>query len=52
MPVEMTYDTSLADAAYDLAKRWNDSRTTTDVSKLDFTAHDLDELNANQIGKR
>ncbi|KAH7920495.1 hypothetical protein BV22DRAFT_1114838 [Leucogyrophana mollusca] len=49
LPVEMEYDLSLATQAYALAERWDASRSTSDPSKLDFTAHDLAEMDTNQI---
>ncbi|KAI0685545.1 peptidase family M1-domain-containing protein [Cytidiella melzeri] len=48
LPVEMKYDTSLVEAAYALADRWDASRSTTDLTKLDFTASDIDDFNSNQ----
>jgi leukotriene-A4 hydrolase len=48
----MEYDLTLVNAAYELADRWYESRHTTDTSKLDFRASDLDSLDANQRGTR
>lgn len=47
LPVEMTYDTSLADAAYALAARWDAARH---ASKLDFSPADLKDFNTMQKG--
>ncbi|KAJ7223250.1 peptidase family M1-domain-containing protein [Mycena pura] len=47
LPVEMTYDTTLAQAAYELADRWDASRSTSDLK--DFKQSDLEGFNANQI---
>ncbi|KAJ6469011.1 peptidase family M1-domain-containing protein [Mycena vitilis] len=47
LPVKMTYDTTLAQAAYALADRWDASRSTTDLTE--FKKTDLDGFNANQI---
>ncbi|KAF5361641.1 hypothetical protein D9758_007285 [Tetrapyrgos nigripes] len=47
LPVKMEYDTSLAKAAYELATRWDASRST-DVSKLEFKENDLDSFDSNQ----
>ncbi|KAJ6569389.1 peptidase family M1-domain-containing protein [Mycena capillaripes] len=47
LPVKMHYDTTLAQAAYALADRWDISRSVTDISE--FKKEDLDEFNANQI---
>ncbi|KAF9014887.1 peptidase family M1-domain-containing protein [Cyathus striatus] len=48
LPVLLTYDTTLATVAYNLAERWNVARST-DTSKLDFRETDLDDFNGNQI---
>ncbi|KAI0809133.1 peptidase family M1-domain-containing protein [Irpex lacteus] len=48
LPVKLEYDTSLAEAAYALADRWNASRSTADLTKLDFKASDVDNFNSNQ----
>ncbi|KAI0089961.1 metalloprotease [Irpex rosettiformis] len=48
LPVKLEYDTSLAEAAYALADRWNASRSTTDLTKLDFETSDVDNFNSNQ----
>lgn len=48
LPVDMKYDTSLADAAYALAARWDAARKS---DKLDFSAEDIKSFNAMQIGK-
>ncbi|TRM61567.1 hypothetical protein BD626DRAFT_549145 [Schizophyllum amplum] len=47
LPVKMEYDTSLAEAAYGLAARW-DSARTSEVDTLDFTADDLTTFDSNQ----
>ncbi|KAJ7909530.1 peptidase family M1-domain-containing protein [Mycena leptocephala] len=47
LPVKMTYDTSLAQAAYALADRWDAVRSTADITE--FKKTDLDEFNSNQI---
>ncbi|KAG8936626.1 hypothetical protein FRC02_000619 [Tulasnella sp. 418] len=49
LPEKMVYDTSLADKAYDLANRWNESGHASDISKLDFSHADLDGFTSNQI---
>jgi leukotriene-A4 hydrolase len=49
LPVKMDYDTSLARDAYDLAARWDASRTIDDVRQLEFTSQDLKGFNTNQI---
>ncbi|KAF5356193.1 hypothetical protein D9756_004300 [Leucocoprinus leucothites] len=49
LPVTLEFDTSLATRAYALAKRWDDARSTSDTSRLDFSQNDLDGLNGNQI---
>ncbi|KAF9040606.1 leukotriene-A4 hydrolase [Panaeolus papilionaceus] len=48
LPVKMEYDLTLAEAAWDLAARWDAARTS-DPSKLRFSASDLDGFNSNQI---
>ncbi|KZV89070.1 hypothetical protein EXIGLDRAFT_838751 [Exidia glandulosa HHB12029] len=47
LPVEMEYDTSLAEAAYKLAARWDQAREEP-VEKLDFASGDLANFNSNQ----
>jgi leukotriene-A4 hydrolase len=49
--VDMQYDTSLAQKANDLAKRWDASREVTDVKSLSFKEGDLDGFDSNQKGK-
>ncbi|KAJ7430441.1 peptidase family M1-domain-containing protein [Mycena galericulata] len=49
LPVEMTYDATLAQAAYALAERWDASRTATDVGTAGFAKVDLEGFNSNQI---
>ena len=44
----MQYDTSMADAAFALAQRWDEARSTD----LSFKRSDLDSFDANQVGKR
>ena len=51
LPVEPEYDTTLAEAAYALAKRWDESRSR-DTSSLKFSKEDLDDFNSNQKGAR
>ncbi|KAJ7020251.1 peptidase family M1-domain-containing protein [Mycena alexandri] len=46
LPVKMTYDTTLAQAAYALADRWDASRSTTELTE--FQKIDLDDFNSNQ----
>ncbi|KAI0742559.1 metalloprotease [Daedaleopsis nitida] len=50
LPVEMQsqYDQSLVSPALDLAKRWNNSRTEPDVTKLDFKPSDVASFSANE----
>jgi leukotriene-A4 hydrolase len=50
LPVEMEYDMTLAKKAYDLAKRWDASRSISEISKLGFKESDLHAFNSNQIG--
>ncbi|KAJ7602257.1 leukotriene A4 hydrolase [Mycena rosella] len=47
LPVEMTYDATLAQAAYALADHWDAARASADTAE--FTKADLDGFNANQI---
>lgn len=47
----MEYDLTLAEHAYALAKRWDDSRGTVDISQLDFKETDLEGFDTNQISK-
>ncbi|KAJ7454867.1 peptidase family M1-domain-containing protein [Mycena latifolia] len=49
LPVKMEYDLTLAQEAYALADRWDASRSTSEVSDLDFKKSDLDTFNSNQI---
>ncbi|KAJ7743783.1 peptidase family M1-domain-containing protein [Mycena metata] len=46
LPVKMTYDTTLAQAAYALADRWDASRSTTELTE--FKTSDLADFNSNQ----
>ncbi|KAF8839904.1 hypothetical protein BDN67DRAFT_1054580 [Paxillus ammoniavirescens] len=48
LPVTMEYDMTLASESYALAQRWDESRDT-EVSKTDFDASDLKNMDANQI---
>ena len=48
LPVEPSYDTTLADPAYNLAARWDTSRSISDITKLDFAASDVGTFNSNQ----
>lgn len=52
LPVEMVYDTALAREAFTLAERWNESRSETNVSKLQFKESDMASFNANQKSTR
>jgi len=45
LPVDMEYDTSMADKAYDLAKKWDTARKE---GKMDFKESDLDRFSSNQ----
>ncbi|KAF8329109.1 leukotriene-A4 hydrolase [Cantharellus anzutake] len=47
LPADIPYDTTLANDAYLLAARWNESKNH-DISKLDFNHEDLDSFNSNQ----
>jgi leukotriene-A4 hydrolase len=51
LPVKPSYDTTLAVPAYNLAARWDTSRSILDVSELDFTVSDVTTFNANQMGE-
>ncbi len=51
LPIDIPYDTTLANDAYLLAQRWNDSKTE-DVGNLEFSQNDLDSFNSNQKGFR
>jgi len=46
LPVQVDYDTNFADAAYALAKRWNDAR---DAAHLHFGPPDIASFTSNQI---
>ncbi|KAI5474814.1 hypothetical protein MNV49_002391 [Pseudohyphozyma bogoriensis] len=46
LPVDMKFDTSLADAAYALAERWDKERSAT---KGKFGKKDIGEFSANQV---
>ncbi|KAI0245676.1 hypothetical protein BJV78DRAFT_1277392 [Lactifluus subvellereus] len=48
LPVEPSYDTSLAKSAYGLAARWDASRSVSDIAELDFAASDVENYNSNQ----
>lgn len=48
LPVDMKYDTTLADRAYDLAKRWDQARKE---GRMDFSSKDLEGFSSNQTGK-
>lgn len=45
-PVDPEFDTSLADACYDLAKRWDEARNSDDLSS--FSAEDIESFSAGQ----
>ncbi|KAF8703174.1 Leukotriene A4 hydrolase, C-terminal, partial [Rhizoctonia solani] len=47
LPVKIEYDTKLAERSYQLAAKWNDSRTI-DPGNLPFSAKDLHEFSSNQ----
>ncbi|EDR02480.1 uncharacterized protein LACBIDRAFT_253885 [Laccaria bicolor S238N-H82] len=49
LPVKMEYDLTLAKKAYELADRWDAARTTEDISKLNFTESDLQDVSSTQI---
>jgi leukotriene-A4 hydrolase len=51
LPVEPSYDTTLAEAAYSLAARWDASRSVSNVAELDFAASDVENYNSNQKRK-
>ncbi|KAK4054352.1 Leucyl aminopeptidase yscIV [Microbotryomycetes sp. JL221] len=48
LPVEMKYNTTLADNAYALAQRWDDARAQQQWSS--FTSTDVKEFSSNQVG--
>lgn len=53
LPVEMDFDTTLADASYALAKSWNDSRSTTSSTTTTgriFSIEDISNFNSKQVG--
>jgi leukotriene-A4 hydrolase len=52
LPVEPSYDTTLAEPAYSLAVRWDTSRYISDITKLDFVASDVGTFNSNQKGEQ
>lgn len=45
-PVDPQFDTSLADACYDLAKRWEEARNTNDLSS--FSPKDVENFTSTQ----
>jgi leukotriene-A4 hydrolase len=49
LPIKMEYDLTLAEQAYALAERWNDSRDILDITQLDFKESDLRGFDSNQI---
>ena len=49
LPVEIEYNTTLAQDAYTSAKAWDEGRNS-DVEKLHFKSTDLDTFNSNQKG--
>lgn len=51
LPVEQEYDTSLATKAYELAGRWDVSRSNTDITKSNFQSGDLGDFTSSQIGR-
>jgi leukotriene-A4 hydrolase len=50
LPVEPSYDTTLAESSYGLAARWDASRSVA-VTKLDFAPSDVENYNSNQKSK-
>jgi leukotriene-A4 hydrolase len=48
LPVDLKYDTTLAEKAYELAARWDAARDVADPSQLQFASSDLDDFNSNQ----
>lgn len=49
LPVELDYDTSLADAAFDLSDRWNQRRNASSKElESTFHADDIKNFNSNQ----
>ena len=49
LPVKMEYDLTLAKKAYELAGQWYAARTTDEISKLNFTESDLQDILSTQI---
>jgi hypothetical protein len=49
LPVKIEYDLTLAKKAYELADRWDAARTVEDISKLNFTELDLQDVSSTQI---
>jgi len=49
LPETITYDTSLAQKAYELANKWDESRKHDDPSHLKFSESDLEGFSSNQI---
>ena len=47
LPVKMEYDTTLADAAYALASRWNEARSSSDALEQ-FKSSDLEKFSSSQ----
>ncbi|TFY77753.1 hypothetical protein EWM64_g6259 [Hericium alpestre] len=48
LPVKMEYDMSLATPPYNLAQRWDASRSMSEAEKLPFAESDVQDFNANQ----
>lgn len=48
LPVKMEYDTTLADAAYSLAAKWDDARKKGEMA---FSKSDLESFTSSQTGK-
>lgn len=48
LPVNMEYDTTLADAAYSLAAKWDQARQK---GEMNFSSSDLDHFTSSQTGK-
>lgn len=49
LPFEPQFDTTLAQKAYELASRWDTSRTIDSVADLPFKESDLEGFDSNQI---
>lgn len=49
LPVKLEFDTTLVTRAYALAKRWDEARSISNPSQLDFKEDDLHDFDGNQI---